>query len=264
MDEQTGYATSPDGTRIGFEWSGDGPALLLIHGTSADRTRWDLVRPHFEQHFRVYALDRRGRGLSGDVPSYAMEREYEDAAAVIEALPRPVDVFGHSFGALVALEACLLTDRVRRLVLYEPLVRTAEPFYLPGHREHLERLIAGGDPEAALIAFLRDSVGMSGDQIEAARAAPSWAGRVAAAHTIPREFADGDYVVERARLERVSVPTLLLSGSESDPALRESTALVAAALPDSRVQMLAGQGHVATITAPELLASVVTAFLREA
>ena len=81
---------SKDGTDIGFWRSGSGPPLLLVHGTTADHSRWSSISPRFEQHFTVYAMDRRGRGGSGDSPDYALAREAEDVAAVVEAVGEPV------------------------------------------------------------------------------------------------------------------------------------------------------------------------------
>jgi pimeloyl-ACP methyl ester carboxylesterase len=60
-----------------------------------------------EQRFTVYAVDRRGRGQSGDSPVYSIEREYEDIAAVVESIREPVNLLGHSYGALCSLEAAL-------------------------------------------------------------------------------------------------------------------------------------------------------------
>ncbi|MDD3858377.1 MAG: alpha/beta hydrolase, partial [Methanoculleus sp.] len=57
---------SNDGTLIAYERSGTGPALVLVHGTTADHTRWGRILPMLEQTFTVYAVDRRGRGQSGD------------------------------------------------------------------------------------------------------------------------------------------------------------------------------------------------------
>jgi pimeloyl-ACP methyl ester carboxylesterase len=57
------------------------------------------------ERFTVYAMDRRGRGASGDAPEYALEREFEDVAAAVDALPGPVYLYGHSFGGVCAVEA---------------------------------------------------------------------------------------------------------------------------------------------------------------
>jgi len=93
--------TSRDGTPIAAWRSGQGPALLLVHGTVADHsTTWRLARHELEQRFTIYAMDRRGRGGSGDAPDYALQREAEDVAAVVDSIGEPVNLLGHSYGAL--------------------------------------------------------------------------------------------------------------------------------------------------------------------
>lgn len=122
---------SMDGTRIGWARTGDGPPLVLVHGTTADRTRWKPVLPAFEERFTVFAVDRRGRGASGDAANYAIEREYEDIAAVVNAIGAPVNLLGHSYGARCALGGALLARNIRSLVLYEPALTGPKP-YPPG------------------------------------------------------------------------------------------------------------------------------------
>src|SRR5918998_1211125 len=111
---------SRDGTRIAYRRIGEGPPLVLVHGAAADRGRWSPVLPALEKRFTVYAIDRRGRGGSGDAGSYTMEREFEDVATVVDSIGEPVNLLGHSYGALCALEAALLSRNIRKLVLYEP------------------------------------------------------------------------------------------------------------------------------------------------
>jgi pimeloyl-ACP methyl ester carboxylesterase len=67
---------SEDGTPVAVWRGGEGPPLVLIHGAAADHHRWAPVLPALEQHFAVFAIDRRGRGRSGDAAAYALEREY--------------------------------------------------------------------------------------------------------------------------------------------------------------------------------------------
>src|SRR5262245_17922096 len=135
---------SKDGTPIGFERSGKGPPLVLVHGTSADHTRWKPLLPELESRFTLYAVDRRGRGGSGDASTYSVEREFEDIAAVVDAVGEPSFLLGHSYGAVCALEASLRTHNVRKLVLYEPPIRTAEPLYPLGAAERLQALLDSG------------------------------------------------------------------------------------------------------------------------
>lgn len=256
------FVTSADGIRIAFARSGKGPPLVLVHGSTADHTRWQGILPELETRFTVLAMDRRGRGASGDAPDYSLEQEYEDVAAVIRAAGPGANLLGHSFGALCSMEAALRVDNLKRLVLYEPAFPVdGRPLYRPEMRDRLNALQDAGDPEALLLAFFRDVAGVSEAQIDALRADPSWTGRLAAAHTAIRELADGDYVFKPARFQDLHVPTLMLAGEKSPVELSAPTKALHAALPDSRLVVLDGQGHVAMTTAPKLFLDAVLGFL---
>jgi pimeloyl-ACP methyl ester carboxylesterase len=256
--------TSPDGTPIACWRSGQGPALLLIHGSTADHTRWAPQLALLEPHATVYAMDRRGRGASGDADGYTLAAEAADVAAVVDAVAEatggPVDVLGHSYGALCALEAALLTTGMRRLVLYEPPLGAVVP---PGFVDRLDEMLAQGRREDVVTTLFREIVRTPPEHLLAMMAEPSWPGRVAAAHTLARECrAEEDYLFVPARFAALSVPVLLMAGSDSPPELAASTATLAAALPGARVVTLAGQGHVAMTTAPDLFATEVIGYLR--
>jgi pimeloyl-ACP methyl ester carboxylesterase len=256
--------TSQDGTVIAFERSGSGPPLVLVHGTTADHTRWPLVLPELERHFTVFAMDRRGRGGSGDSEDYAIEREYEDVAAVVDAAGPGTNLLGHSFGGLCALEAAFRTPNVRKLVLYEPAFAVEGiEMYPPGTLERFQSLLDQGDRDLFLTTFFREIVGASEEEVAALRAAPSWQGRLAAAHTAVREFADGDYVLDRERAAKLLVPTLLLLGGNSPPILTRPTQVLGATLPNARVVVMPGQAHIAMNTAPDLFCREVISFLTE-
>lgn len=173
--------TSGDGTEIACWTGGRGPHLVLVHGTSASHTRWTAIRPRFEEHFTVTAIDRRGRGQSGDAPHYDIEREFEDVAAVVETLDSPVLLFGHSYGAICALEAAFRTDKLAGLILYEPPIAN-ESIYAPGQLDRLATLLAAGDRDGMVAAFFTEVVGLPPQHLEIARASPAWPDRVAAAH----------------------------------------------------------------------------------
>jgi pimeloyl-ACP methyl ester carboxylesterase len=258
------YVTSKDGTVIRYHRSGAGPSLLLVHGTTADHRRWAPISAQFERHFSVYAMDRRGRGGSGDAPDYDVAREAEDVAAVVEAIGGPVFLLGHSYGALCSLEAALLTDKVSRLVLYEPPIPIGRPIYPPGVPERMQSLIDGGELEAALEVFMREVVRMPQHELEAYRRLPMWEGRVQLAPTVPRELMiDRTYQFDGGRFSSLWVPTMLLLGGDSPPLFRQATEVVDSALPDSRVTVLPGQQHIAMDMDPELFVEEVLRFLQE-
>jgi pimeloyl-ACP methyl ester carboxylesterase len=63
---------SKDGTPIAYWHGGAGAPLLLVHGTVGDHLTWTPVLAALERHFSVYAIDRRGRGHSGDADAYGL------------------------------------------------------------------------------------------------------------------------------------------------------------------------------------------------
>src|SRR5688500_8462250 len=76
--------TSKDGTRIAFDRSGDGPAVILVGGALSDRSAWAPLAKLLAPRFIVFSYDRRGRGDSEDTPPYSVEREIEDIEALID------------------------------------------------------------------------------------------------------------------------------------------------------------------------------------
>lgn len=259
-------AVSRDGTEIAYWTSGVGPPLVLVHGTTADHTRWRPVLPFLEPHATVHAMDRRGRGASGDATDYDVAREYEDVAAVVDAVARsagsPVDVVGHSFGGVCAFGAAALTANVRRLVLYEgwPAPTPEALAFPPAVMQRMTTLLADGQREAALETFIREIVRMPEEELATYRALPAWQARIAAAHTIVRESRAIAFHPEDAA--KVTVPVLMLVGEDSPDAIKADPEIVAAALPDARIVVLPGQQHIAIDLIPEEFAAHVVEFLR--
>jgi pimeloyl-ACP methyl ester carboxylesterase len=263
-------ATSRDGTKIAYWSTGEGPPLVLVHGTPADHSRWRPLRSYLEPHVTVHAMDRRGRGESGDGPEYDIAREYEDVAAVVDAVAEvtasAVDLYGHSHGGIVAFAAATLTPNIRKLVLYEGWpVPDPSVYALPSDvMERMDALLAAGDREGVVETVFRAFELLSEEDMAALKSAPSWPGRVAAATTVPRELR-GELT---ARLEpevaaKITVPVMLLTGEESTDPARAQIEAVAKALPDARVLELKGQGHVADVLEPEVFAGHLLAFLND-
>jgi pimeloyl-ACP methyl ester carboxylesterase len=208
-------------------------------------------------------MDRRGRGASADAASYELRREAEDVAAVVDSIGQPVNLLGHSYGALCALEAALLTANLRRLILYEGIPLSGAAYYSVGTIERLEELLQAGDVEGMLIALMRDVIQRPPEEIEILRAQrDDWAARLRIAPTVPRELReDQGYVFQPDRFREMTSPTLLLVGGASPPIELENAQGVSRALPDARVAMLPGQRHTAMITAPDIFIGEVARFL---
>jgi pimeloyl-ACP methyl ester carboxylesterase len=247
------------------------PPLLLVHGATADHTTWRTVGPAFAETRTVFALDRRGRGASGDAEAYRIEREFEDLATVAEALAAEagtpaIDVVGHSYGGRCALGASLLTAAIRRVVVYEgapvPPGMTYRP---PGLVDEVRAAMDRGDREGALTTFLAGIVGMSEAGLDAYRANPVWPARVEAAHTILREVeAETSPVASIEALGRVSVPVLLLLGSISRSPFRIGTDALAARLAHAEIRVIEGAAHAAHHTHAAEFVATIEAFLDRA
>ena len=260
--------TSADGTEIAYERTGNGPPLVLVHGSGvSDHRRWEIggVRPALAEHVTVYALDRRGRGESDDAEVYSLDREVQDVVAVVESIDEPVTLLGHSFGANLALEASLGTTTICGLILYEPGIPVGEhEMGDPAAVSRMNELLADGDNEAALLVFCREIAGLTPEELDAFRSDPSWDDRVSGAHTLPREEqAIGEHELRPDRFSAMTTPTLLLSGGESPQRYKDATKAVDDALPNSRIVRFDGQQHVAMNNEPERFVEEVLSFIRE-
>jgi pimeloyl-ACP methyl ester carboxylesterase len=259
---------SRDDTPIAVFSSGDGPGLVLVHGATADHTAFRVVGPMLGTSFAVHAIDRRGRGASGDgTGPYSIEREFEDVAAVAERVASasggPVDVFGHSYGGRCALGAALLTDAIRRVISYEGAPTPPGSSYHPsGVEERLRERLAAEDRDGALATFLSEVVGMSATDLAAYQADPIWPVRAAAAGTILRELeAEADPAASLDRLGTVRQPVLQILGGDSIPVFRDATVALDARLADGRIVIIDGARHAAHHTHPDAVVQAVKAFL---
>ncbi|MDS0301093.1 alpha/beta hydrolase [Halogeometricum sp. S1BR25-6] len=255
--------TSADGTLIAFERTGSGPPVVLVHGMGFDHTFWDLssVRSALAAHYTVYAIDRRGRGGSGDTDEYDLECELEDVAAVVESIDEPVTLLGHSFGAVVALNAADRIDTLQGLVLYEPGISFEEGFpVMEQLLGTIRPLITDGEKEQALLTLL-NTVRMPEPSVKELRSGANWQELVDAADTLPREFEQLiEYEFEHDRFRDVTIPTLLLVGEESSPGANDTTKTLDETLPDSRIVRIDGADHFGLISKPDRCVEEILAF----
>lgn len=151
-----------------------------------------------------------------------------------------------------------LTKSVDRGVLYEPGFATKYPSEAV---EAIDRAIAAGDNEG-ILALLYGIVGATEEEVEFMRSSPLWPTRLASVRTMPRELrGEGNWVHRPGQFDAVSAPTLLLSGSESPPIQQEASHMALAALPNARITVLGGHGHIAHQTDPAMIASVIWNFV---
>jgi len=254
--------TGADGVSIGLLTAGTGPALLLVHGGMACLEGWEPMWAGLAGRWRVTAMDRRGRGSSGDAEPYALGKEYDDIAAVAAILAQeaggPVDVFAHSYGATCALGAAARGAPFRRMALYEP----AGPQTSPAEwAERVTALIGEGRAGRAMISFLIEILGLTSGQVEDLKNAPrAYDVLPIVSATMPREAHALTSVDLPGLAAAVTAPALLLLGATSPAWAGDITREVAAALPTAELAVLPGQGHLAVDSDPDLVVAELRRF----
>lgn len=250
---------SKDGTQIAYQKQGNGPPLVLVHGTGVVANSWMPVLPDLAKYFTVYAIDRRGRGGSGDTKPYAIEREYEDIAAVVDSIDQPVNLLGHSFGANLAMEAALLTRNVCRVLLYEPPLNLPDIQMIAGELlDPIEKLINDGKNEEALTLFY-ELIGTPPSEIELMQTLPDWDERVVSADTLPREIRVMErHVFDVGKFTNFPVKTIFLFGENDQDFWNEILEMLNQTLLNFSTEIFPGQGHFAMITEPDTFVDALT------
>jgi len=251
------FVTSKDGTRIGYEKMGTGPALILVDGALCYRGGgWTLQAADLlKDQFTVYAYDRRGRGESGNTLPYAPEREYEDLLAVIAAVGGPAFLYGHSSGGVISLEAANRSRDVAKVFVYEPPfmtdeTRQADPAYL----ERMTSLIAIGRHGDAVKHFMLNGVRMPGWVVFILQFLPMFRKLEAIAPTLAHDTAITVPHQQGKPLPpnlwpNVTVPVMVVGGTKSDAWMRNAQRAIAANLPNATHAELAGQNHAVKVAA---------------
>ncbi|MGH2772808.1 MAG: alpha/beta fold hydrolase [Actinomycetota bacterium] len=257
MDDPLGAVTvvSEDGTPVVAFARGSGPAMLLVHGTAESDSFFKPLAALLESQFSLYLMQRRGRGKSGDSQTHSLQKEAGDVLGLLESIGEPVIVIGHGFGANCALEAAILSDSIAGVVLYEPRVDFP---YTEGSIEAMEQLIEDGREEEVVLKFFAES-DFTIEELMALREEPTWGNRFAYAHTVPRECrAEKDF--DPKKFDKLTVRTLLLSGSRSSSAIANGAHVLSRVLTNARLEVLEGGGHRAISTEPRSVAPTVMAF----
>lgn len=242
--------TSRDGTRIAFEQTGKGPALVLVTGALAERSAAADLAQRLAPHFTVFSYDRRGRGGSGDTQPYSVQREIEDIEALIDSAGGSAFVYGKSSGASLALRAASsLGGKVSKLALYEAPYSDAEGAAKAWKefRARLDAQLAAGHKAEAVSQFLQ-FVGMPEEAVGKVKASPAWGGMVAMAPTLAYDNAvvGEDRSVPTGVAAKVQARTLVMDGGASlgpMPFMRATADKLGKAIPGARRQVIEGQAH---------------------
>ena len=268
MTEQALQARNGD-VRIAYEVLGAGEPVLLIHGLGYARWGWEPVSGPLADAFQVVLFDNRGIGGS-DIPigPYSAREMAADAVAVLDAAKvERAHVVGTSLGGMVAQELALgWPRRVRGLVLACTTPGGPRAHPLP---EQTLRLMAEAPllpPEEALRRFVENALAPATvrerpelvDRIYRWRLEhppdpAGWQAQASAGVT----FDAFD------RLGSISAPTLVLHGTEDAVVDHRNAQLLADGIPDARIELFQGTGHLFFWEEPERFVQLATTFLEE-
>jgi len=259
--------TSADGTPIAYERHGDGPPLVVVGGALCDRGRMRPVCAALGAHLTVFNYDRRGRGDSGEGVGHDLEREIEDLAALVAEAGGRAAVYGHSSGAALALRAALHGLPIDRLVLHDAPFTPDSDEDRARAREYdaeLRALVAAGRDGDAVALFMR-LTGVPPAAVEAMRGEPWFATTTALGPSLMHDSAamgnaerGATVPLDLIAAAEPTFATLVLVGGANPPFFLDAARSLAQALPDARLEVLEGEGHVVD---PDTLTPVVTGFV---
>ncbi|MDP3894344.1 alpha/beta fold hydrolase [Nocardioides sp.] len=247
------------GDLVGLTRPGAGVPVVLVHGVMADAHAWRAVMNAVAPRRPVVVPNRRGRWPSGDLPErYSVETEVEDLLAWLALLDGPVDLIGHSYGGLIAVEAARRGAVARSLVLYEPVARPFASDALP----KLQTALQQDDLDAAVEIINIDISGYSRAHVDTLRSDPAWAKLRTLAVPAGAELAAiGEFDFAPTAYSSLGVPAVLIAGelSRHRPPYGPSVDHFRDALRIEDVTLLEGHDHLAHVTGPLDLARAINA-----
>ncbi len=236
---------------------------IAIHCSLASSGAWAGIAERLADRLTLTAFDLPGHGRSGD---WRGEGDFLDLATRIAAsfVETQVDLLGHSFGAVTALNLAIAApEAIRTLTLIEPVLFAAAKGH-PEWDEHqrnmamFEAALAAGDSEAAAETFTRVwGTGVDWDRMSSGNRADITRriGLIKAGN--PALYDDSGGILVPGALETLEMPVLLIRGDRSPAIVERIAEEIAARLPDVGVATVPGAGHMVPITHPDETAGLI-------
>ena len=255
------------GARLAYQVTGDGPAVLLVHGFGLDMRMWDDQMEHLAARYQVIRYDCRGFGSSGPFDPAAAYTHAGDLLALLDHLGlRQAVLAGLSFGGRVVLEAALTApERVRGLALLDAVLDG-----VPWDPESQAAIDLAGDMARTCGLLAGRAAWLAHPLFAAARSMPEVYDRLAAmvAAYPGQHWIGQDPHEQGARrpidvLEELVMPVLVMVGEHDVPGFREMSAALARRVPGARYRVVKGAGHMVNMERPTAVNDLLIRFLDE-
>ena len=262
----TGVLVRP-GARLAYEVTGEGPAVVLVHGFGLDMRMWDAQVRHLAGSFRVVRYDCRGFGASGPFDPAAPYTHAGDLIALLDHLHLGQAVLaGLSFGGRVVMQAALAApDRVRGLVLLDAVLDG-----VPWDPDSAEALDEATRQAQACGMLAGRAAWLAHPLFAAAREQPGVAGQLAAmVGGYPGQHWTGPDPHRQTRpqpidaLEDLAMPVLVAVGEKDVPGFREMSAVLGRRIPGARCHVVPGAGHMINMEQPAAVNELLARFLQQ-
>jgi len=253
------------GARLAYQVTGEGPAVVLVHGFGLDMRMWDLQAGPLAARFRVVRYDCRGFGASGPFDPAIGYTHAGDLLALLDHLGiERAALAGLSFGGRVAMQAALAApERVAGLILLDAVLDGVP--WDPGSAGALDetaRQARGRGLQAGREAWLAHPL------FAAARREPLAASSLAAMvagypgqHWIGHDPHQQDGQRPIDALEHLALPVLVAVGEQDVPGFLEMSAVLARRIPGAQYRVVAGAGHMINMERPAVVNELLAGFL---
>lgn len=247
MKIESMMVNSRDGTTIACDVLGEGESLIVITGATCFRKFMPVLADAktFAKHFRVYSYDRRGRGDSGDNAPYTLVKEVDDVEAIARIAPGKVTVYGHSSGAVIALEAALrFPEKISKVVIYDPAYASSDKESDEWIRliPQMQKLVSEKKDKEAL-AFFYKIIEMPSFFFYLLRLMPGWKTLKALYPTLLYDMDITKYKPDGKHLSAIKVPLIVMHGEKSPPSMGEVSRMIVESVKGSQLVEVKGQDH---------------------